>query len=137
MNACAPEKCGRVLIVEDEPLIAMELHRLLSQAGLEVSGPAGSLRQALELAGDQTLTGAIIDINLGFDTSYPVADQLLAAGVPVIFVTGYAAEIIPERFAAQTLLRKPIDPQVLMATLRQELSRPGTAASQQIRHSAG
>lgn len=128
---------GRVLIVEDEPLIAMELHRLLSQAGLEVSGPAGSLRQALELAGDQTLTGAIIDINLGFDTSYPVADQLLAAGVPVIFVTGYAAEIIPERFAAQTLLRKPIDPQVLMATLRQELSRPGTAAPQQIRHSAG
>ena len=128
---------GRVLIVEDEPLIAMELHRLLSQAGLDVSGPAGSLRQARELAGDQTLTGAIIDINLGFDTSYPVADQLLAAGVPVIFVTGYAAEIIPERFAAQTLLRKPIDPQVLMATLHQELSRGGGTVPRQGRHSAG
>ena len=123
---------GRVLIVEDEPLIAMELHRLLSQAGLEVSGPVGSLQQALELAEDQTLTGAIIDINLGFDTSYPVADRLLASGVPVIFVTGYAAEVIPERFAAQTLLRKPIDPQVLMATLRRELG--GTSpASQEIR----
>ena len=112
---------GRVLIVEDEPLIAMELHRLLSQAGLEVSGPVGTLAQALDLAGDETLTGAIIDINLGFDTSYPVADRLRASGLPVIFVTGYAAEILPERFASQAILRKPIDPHMLIATLRREL----------------
>ncbi len=113
---------GRILIVEDEPLIAMELHRLLSQAGLDVSGPAGTLEQALDLAGDQTLTGAIIDINLGSDTSYPVADRLCDIGLPVIFVTGYGAEIIPERFASQTVLQKPIEPHELLATLRRELA---------------
>lgn len=120
-NDAMPE--GRILIVEDEPLIAMELHRLLSQAGLEVSGPVACLRQALDLAEDQTLTGAVIDINLGFDTSYPVADKLRTSGLPVIFVTGYAAEILPERFATQAILRKPIDPHALIATLRRELGQ--------------
>lgn len=120
---------GRILIVEDEPLIAMELHRLLSQAGLEVSGPVASLKQALDLAEDQTLTGAVIDINLGFDTSYPVADRLRASGLPVIFVTGYAAEMLPERFATQPILRKPIDPHALITTLRRELGQANAASS--------
>lgn len=128
---------GRILIVEDEPLIAMELHRLLSQAGLDVSGPVGSLRQALDLAEDQTLTGAVIDINLGFDTSYPVADKLRASGVPVIFVTGYAAELLPERFADQAILRKPIDPHSLIATLCRELGRTRSNPSQRPAIDAG
>jgi len=113
---------GRILIVEDEPLIAMELHRLVVQAGLDVSGPAGTLDQALDLASDETLTGAILDINLGMETSYSAADRLIGNGVPVIFVTGYAAETVPERFAAHTVLQKPLDSRSLLAALRHELA---------------
>lgn len=113
---------GRILIVEDEPLIAMELHRLVTNAGLEVSGPAGTLDQALHLASDQTLTGAILDINLGGETSYPIADRLRNRSVPFIFVSGYIAESAPERFASCTILQKPVEPRALMSVLRQQLS---------------
>lgn len=124
VGGASPEKPmpeGRILIVEDEPLIAMEMHRLISQAGLEVSGPVGTLDRALDLANDQTLTGAIIDINLGSEPSYPVADRLGENGVPVIFVTGYDAATMPARFAASPVLQKPIEPHVLLATLRRIL----------------
>ena len=126
---------GRILVVEDEPLIAMEFHRLLSQAGLDVSGPVATLDRALDLAGDQTLTGAIIDINLGSETSYPVADRLCESGVPVIFVTGYDAETVPMRFAARTVLQKPIEPHVLLAALRRELA-PTSETAQRTQRSS-
>lgn len=117
---------GRILIVEDEPLIAMELHRLVSQAGLEVSGPVATLDRALDLAEDQTLTGAIIDINLGPETSYAVADRLCSSGVAVIFLTGYDADTLPARFSANAVLQKPIEPHMLLATLRRELTANAT-----------
>ncbi|QLH39763.1 MAG: response regulator [Defluviicoccus sp.] len=103
-------------------MIAMELHRLVTNAGLEVSGPAGTLDQALHLASDQTLTGAILDINLGGETSYPIADRLRNRSVPFIFVSGYIAESAPERFASCTILQKPVEPRALMSVLRQQLS---------------
>ncbi|MFO1127739.1 MAG: PAS domain S-box protein [Rhodospirillales bacterium] len=114
---------GRILIVEDEPLIAMDLHRIVSQTGLDVSGPVGTLDRALDLAEDQTLTGAIVDVNLGPEASYPVADRLRRSGIPIIFITGYAAETLPGRFAGETVLQKPVEPPVLLAALRRALSR--------------
>lgn len=79
----------RVLVVEDEYLIAAEVKRWLQEAGAEVIGPVPSVDQALDLVEDQRLDAAVLDINLGHgDTSYPVADRLEMLRVPYLFATG-------------------------------------------------
>src|SRR4051794_18564375 len=86
----------RLLVVEDEYLIAASLARELEGRGAEVVGPAGSVRDALALVeaeGDR-LDGAVLDINLRDERVYPVADALVARGVPFIFLTGYDARVI-------------------------------------------
>lgn len=79
----------RILVVEDEYLIAIELKRWLVTAGAAVIGPVPSVDQALDLIEDDTPNGAILDVNLGDgDTVYAVADKLGALGVPYLFATG-------------------------------------------------
>lgn len=79
----------RILVVEDEYLIAVEVKRWLQAAGAEVIGPVPSVAQALDLIEDDNLSAALLDINLGDgDRVYPVADRLDAAGVPYLFATG-------------------------------------------------
>ena len=78
----------RILVVEDEFLIATELKRWLHEAGAEVIGPVPSVDQALDLIEDHRLDGAVLDITLGDgDTSYPVADRLEVLRVPYLFAT--------------------------------------------------
>ena len=79
----------RILVVEDEYLIAMDLKRWLLAAGATVAGPVPSVDQALDLIADGGLTGAVLDVNLGDgNTVYSVASELGARGLPYIFATG-------------------------------------------------
>jgi DNA-binding response OmpR family regulator len=86
----APSLAGcRILVVEDEYLIAMEIKRWLLAAGSEVLGPVPSVDQALDLIEDDRPDAAVLDVNLGDgETVYPVADKLEVLSVPYLFATG-------------------------------------------------
>lgn len=102
---------GKLLLVEDEPLIAFLLQDIVRELGFEVEGVAGSLSLAIELATAKadSIDAAILDINLNGVMSYAAAEALVERGVPVIFVTGYAAEDAPPSLAHLKVLRKPYD----------------------------
>ncbi len=111
----APAKvvAGRVLLVEDEALVAMMMRDILLELGLSVAGPFCTPAEAVAAARDDGVDAAILDVNLGGELIYPVADALAARGVPFVFVTGYGAESIDGRFAHVPILQKPIERQVL------------------------
>jgi ActR/RegA family two-component response regulator len=109
----------RLLVVEDEYLIAAALERALEDRGAEVVGPAGSVENALRLVeaeGDR-LDGAVLDINLRDERVYPVADVLAARGVPFVFLTGYDAQVIPDTYAGVPRSEKPVSTALLARTL--------------------
>ena len=88
----------RILVVEDEAMIAMLVEEMVLDFGSEVVGPAAKMEEALRLASDASLDAAILDVNVGGAVVYPVADLLRARGVPIIFATGYGAGELPSRF---------------------------------------
>ncbi len=98
----------RVLLVEDEPLVAMMMADFLEQLQCVVVGPCGDPFEALALLKDNDVDAAILDVNLGGEAVYPVADALSRLGVPFAFATGYGGELIDSRFADVTRLEKPI-----------------------------
>jgi CheY-like chemotaxis protein len=112
MHERSPSLAGRrILIVEDEYLIAMDLALGLEEFGAEVVGPAGSVAEALELVesdGDK-LDGAVLDVNLRDERVYPVADALAARGVRFVFASGYDAGVMPPAYADVPRCGKPID----------------------------
>lgn len=110
-------KGRRLLLVEDEFLIASDLARLLRQQGAVVLGPAATVRSALDLlATDASPDGAVLDVNLRGELAFPVADELWARGVPFIFTTGYSNDMIPDRFAGVPCCEKPFEgPEVVRA----------------------
>ena len=102
-------KGRRLLVVEDEYLIAADLADVLTGQGANVIGPAGSIKDALDmLATERQLDGAILDINVRGERVYPVADALRARGVPFVFATGYDSWVIPDAFANVPRLEKPV-----------------------------
>jgi two-component sensor histidine kinase/DNA-binding response OmpR family regulator len=103
----------RVLLVEDEALVAMMIQDCLTECGHSVIGPISRASDALQAARESDYDAAILDINLGDGMAYPVADIVSARGVPFVFVTGYEADTIDERFRAVPILQKPIERQVL------------------------
>ena len=108
----------RVLLVDDEYLLATVIADEFSQLGVAAVGPAGSVKQALELVEyGGRLDAAVLDINLRGDVVYPVADALRARGVPFVFVTGYEQHAIPEGYRNVVSFRKPIDPARVLRTL--------------------
>ncbi|WP_261404766.1 response regulator [Chenggangzhangella methanolivorans] len=98
----------RILLVEDEAMIAMLVEDMLLDGGAEVVGPAGGVKAALAvIAETDAIDGALLDVNLGGEQSFEVADALAARNIPFVFVTGYGggrARPLPERpHVAETL----------------------------------
>ena len=101
-------KDRRILIVEDEMMIAMLLEDMLVDLGCSVVGPSASLEPALDLAkSDDALDVAILDVNLAGQPVFPVADILRAKGDPIIFSSGYGDAGLREIDRAATVLQKP------------------------------
>jgi CheY-like chemotaxis protein len=109
----------RILIVEDDFVVALDMSEIIAELGGTVIGPAGQLAEGLALAESEELSGAILDINLGSENSFALADRLLARGVPLIFVTGYGATMLPKRFAAIPTLSKPFSSLAVERALHQ------------------
>ena len=108
----------RILVVEDEFMLADELHMVLEAAGALVLGPVGSVEEALRcIAMASTIDGAILDVNLDGELVFPVADHLAARGVPFVFLTGYGSGTAEGRHAGRPTLGKPLKPQVLIRAL--------------------
>jgi CheY-like chemotaxis protein len=108
----------RVLVVEDEYFLADDLVQAIGQLGAEVLGPVPTREEALELvatAGPIDL--AVLDINLEGEAVYPVADALVARGVPFLFATGYSRVLVPDRYQHVPRWEKPFDPQTLAQAL--------------------
>jgi CheY-like chemotaxis protein len=98
----------RILIVEDEGLIALQLQEDVEGAGHQVVGPARSLRHGLMLASQERIDAALLDVSLGQETSAPIAEQLLARAIPFAFTTGYADNVmLPEHLRQIPRLSKP------------------------------
>jgi CheY-like chemotaxis protein len=85
----------RVLVVEDETMVAWLLEDMLADLGCAVVGPAAHVNQALAMLDAEALDAAVLDINLNGQKSYPVADALAARGVPFVFSTGYNKDSLP------------------------------------------
>ncbi len=108
----------RVLVVEDEAMIAMLVEDMVLDFGSEVVGPVANMNDAINLARSAELDAAILDINVGGSAIFPVADILSERGVPVIFATGYGSKGLPPRFQNSPTLPKPFSYQSLAETLR-------------------
>jgi PAS domain S-box-containing protein len=109
-TACPIRFAGnQVLVVEDEALVAMALRESLSELGYSVIGPFSRIAEALLALRNARVDAAVLDVNLGGEVVYPLADVLAADQVPFIFVTGYGADEIERRFASVPVLQKPIE----------------------------
>ncbi len=111
----------RVLVVEDEAMIAMLVEDMVLDFGSEVIGPIANTDDAINFARSAELDAAILDINVGGSPIFPVADILSERGVPVIFATGYGSKGLPSRFHSRPTLPKPFSYQCLAEALRAAL----------------
>jgi DNA-binding NtrC family response regulator len=116
-----PTLRGRhILVVEDEYMLADELSAELDEAGAIVLGPAGTLESALAMIkAAPRIDVAVIDVNLGGVLAYPAVDLLIERRVPFLFVTGYDAAAIPDRFANVVRYEKPINLSSVARAVRQ------------------
>lgn len=97
-----------VLVVEDESLVLFNLEDTLTEMGCIIVGPAMRLAQALEIAkAAESVDVAVLDVNLGGQPVFPVAEALQARGVPIVFATGYGREGLPEEWRTHPVLIKP------------------------------
>jgi CheY-like chemotaxis protein len=98
----------RLLLVEDEALVAMELQELISSLGAETVGPFGRVADALEALRHEQVNGGVLDVRLDGDTTFQIADVLLQAASPIVFISG-AISSIPQRYRQVPRLHKPFD----------------------------
>ena len=99
----------RILVVEDQFIIALELERVLKQAGCVVIGPVARLKKAIELARLEVMDFAILDVNLFGEKVFPVADILETRGIPFLLTTGYGEAAVPENRQGWRVIGKPYD----------------------------
>ncbi len=110
----------RVLVVEDEALLALEIAQVLEEANFHVLGPVRSVAPALTLLEDSSCDAAVLDINLGgAETSEPIALKLLSKGTPFVALSGYSRAQHPAVFSNAIALAKPFSPELLVRTIRQ------------------
>jgi DNA-binding response OmpR family regulator len=113
---------ARVLIVEDDPYVGLEIAAELEESGFSVVGVAPSVGQALHIFSVHGCDVAVLDVNLGDETSAPVAALLADKGIPFVAVTGYSVDQCPAEFATVPLLRKPYRTDSLVAAINRQLA---------------
>ena len=116
----------RILVVEDEPILAICVEDMLSDLGCVVVGPAMSTKEAKLLACDKTLDAALLDINMGDGATFEIAKILCASSVPFCFATGYGAAGVPDDLRGTPVLSKPYTGHSLEAALRGLIGQGGS-----------
>lgn len=113
-----PELIGRrILLVEDELLISCLLEDMLEDLGCTLVGPASRIDQALRLVAGEAIDAVILDVSLDQQLSYPVADALVARGIPFLFSTGYDRDRLRDGYRSFAMLQKPFHPSELAKVL--------------------
>jgi len=118
----------RVLVVEDEMMIAMLVEDMLLDLGCEVVGPASHLDDAIALARSEDIDFAVLDINLGGRASFPVADVLKERGIAFVFASGYGTDGLVGSHTDARTLAKPFDLPDLEGALHALCPEPRGAA---------
>jgi DNA-binding response OmpR family regulator len=114
---------ARILLLEDEMMAASMLEMVLGEAGCVVIGPAATVVDGLLLAKANDIDAAVLDVNLGGELVFPVADALAARGVPFIFVTGYGVTgVTGERYPTVPIVQKPYDDEAVVETIAKLLA---------------
>jgi PAS domain S-box-containing protein len=106
-----------VLLVEDEALVGLMIADFLREIGYSVIGPFTKIQDGLQVANTARLAAAVLDVNIGGEEIYPVAESLMRRNIPFVFVTGYGADGIDERFSGVPVLQKPVDREQLLRVL--------------------
>jgi CheY-like chemotaxis protein len=121
----------RILVVEDELLIALALEDILLSFDCQVIGPVSQVDEALAAARSERFDGALLDVNVRGKLVYPVAEELMARNVPIVFCSGYSdTSIMPPRFRALPQIAKPYDDTVLRRAMESAfLPRPASTPS--------
>ena len=112
----------RILVVEDELMVAMALEMVLADAGYDVVGPIGRMEQALETAAQENVDFALLDVNVRGEEVFPVANILADRGVPFTFLTGYDRSSLPAALAEAQILSKPFKARELLAAVNAMVS---------------
>jgi len=107
----------RILLVEDELLIAMALEDVLRSEGCVIVGPVWHIEAALKAAREEAVDAAVLDVNLAGERVYPVAQALAERNVPFVFTTGYSHSELPAEHADRPSLAKPFKPAQLINAL--------------------
>lgn len=115
----------RILVVEDDALLGLDIVEQLENAGFEVIGPAISVAKAFRMMEEAGCDAAVLDVNLGKETAEPVAIELRARGTPFIVLSGYSSDQHPPGFRGAPSLSKPARPDDLLALLSKSLDEVG------------
>jgi CheY-like chemotaxis protein len=113
---------SRILIVEDEPFIALTLEDMLDELGFALVGTVSQVSEALDIVGREQVDCALLDVNLGSEKIDPVADLLAQRGCKFIFTTGYGRSGIPNAHGDRPVLQKPFRMDDLSAVLKTTLA---------------
>lgn len=106
-----------ILVVDDEPLIAMDIAAILREAGGHDVSLAASVAKALELLSQQSFDAAVLDMNLRGETSAPIAEACTGAGIPFLILSGYNATQFAKNFDGVPVLAKPCKPAALVSAV--------------------
>jgi CheY-like chemotaxis protein len=112
----------KVLVVEDEMMIAMLIEDMLDEFGCRLVGPATSVPRALDLIGKEQVDVAVLDLNLDGHDTYAIADALQQKNIPFIFATGYGSAGVRAEYATRPILQKPFQAKDLEFALVQALA---------------
>jgi DNA-binding response OmpR family regulator len=116
----------RVIIIEDEPLVSMDVESCLAAVGCDIAGTAGNLTSAKALINTAESDVALLDVNLGGHPVDELAATLTRRNIPFAFVTGYGRETLPQAFRDAAMVRKPFAPNELVAVVELLVDRaPG------------
>jgi CheY-like chemotaxis protein len=113
----------RVLIVEDEAVIAGLIETILGEAGYSIVGPVATLERALATIARERLDAALLDVRINGHDAYAVADVLMGRGIPFIFVSGFTRKQMPPGYRHCAYIAKPFTPDAILALLEEVVGR--------------